>query len=134
MKLELFGSASAWPLRDHMFLAAGVLLALAPLVALAMGLLISALVRTQQVAMMIALVVTLLPALLLSGFIFSHASMPLPLQVVGHLIPATWYLRIVRGVMLAGVNAWPREALVLAGMGVAITGLALKRFQKRLDD
>ncbi len=103
-------------------------------VALAMGLLISALVRTQQVAMMIALVVTLLPALLLSGFIFSHASMPLPLQVVGHLIPATWYLRIVRGVMLAGVNAWPREALVLAGMGVAITGLALKRFQKRLDD
>lgn len=103
-------------------------------VALAMGLLISTLVRTQQVAMMIALIVTLLPALLLSGFIFSHASMPRPLQVVGHLIPATWYLRIIRGVMLAGVNAWPREALVLAGMGTAITGLALRRFHRTLDE
>jgi len=103
-------------------------------VALALGLLISTLVRTQQVAMMIALIVTLLPALLLSGFIFSHASMPRPLQVVGHAIPATWYLRIIRGVMLAGVNAWPREALVLTGMGTAITGLALRRFHRRLDE
>ena len=79
--------------------------------------------------MMVALVLTLLPTLLLSGFIFSHASMPLPLRVVGHAIPATWYLRIVRGVMLTGVDAWPREAAVLAGMGLGLTGLALARFR-----
>ena len=103
-------------------------------VSLGLGLLISTLVRTQQAAMMIALVVTLLPTMLLSGFIFAHASMPLPLQIVGHIIPATWYLRIIRGVMLAGVNAWPREAAVLAGMGALLTGLALKRFHTRLED
>ncbi|MFA7332191.1 MAG: ABC transporter permease [Candidatus Delongbacteria bacterium] len=103
-------------------------------VALGLGLLISAVTRTQQTAMMVALVVTLLPTMLLSGFIFSHASMPLPLQVVGHLIPATWYLRIIRGVMLAGVNSWPLEAGVLAGMGLLVTGLALRRFRSRLDE
>jgi ABC-2 type transport system permease protein len=103
-------------------------------VSLGLGLLISTLAGTQRTAMLVALVVTLLPTLLLSGFIFSHASMPLPLQVVGHLIPATWYLRVIRGVMLAGVNAWPREAVVLAGMGLLVTGLALKRFHTRLED
>lgn len=98
-------------------------------VSLGLGLLISTVASTQRTAMMVALVLTLLPTLLLSGFIFSHASMPLPLQVVGHAIPATWYLRIVRGVMLTGVDAWPREAAVLAGMGLGLTGLALARFR-----
>lgn len=102
-------------------------------VALGLGLLISALVKTQQVAMLIALMATLLPTLLLSGFIFSHASMPLPLQIVGRVVPATWYLRIVRGVMLSGVDAWPREAAVLAGMGFGLTALAVRRFRARLD-
>ncbi|MCA9784281.1 MAG: ABC transporter permease [Candidatus Cloacimonetes bacterium] len=101
-------------------------------VSLAIGLLISALTKTQQVAMLVALMVTLLPTLMLSGFIFSVSSMPLPLQVVSHAIPATWYLRIVRGVMLTGVNGWPREALVLLGMALGLTVLAMKRFSRRL--
>jgi ABC-2 type transport system permease protein len=103
-------------------------------VSLGLGLLISAVTRTQQAAMMVALVVTLLPTMLLSGFIFSHASMPLPLQIVGHIIPATWYLRIIRGVMLAGVNSWPLEAGVLTLMGFLVTGLALARFRSSLDE
>ncbi|MDP2359966.1 MAG: ABC transporter permease [bacterium] len=103
-------------------------------VALGLGLLISALARTQQVAMMLALVVTLLPTLLLSGFIFSHASMPWPLQLVGQLIPATWYLRIIRGVMLAGVNAWPLEGSILGAMGLLLGLLALRRFRTHLDE
>jgi ABC-2 type transport system permease protein len=102
-------------------------------VALGLGLLISTVAHTQRAAMMVALVVTLLPTLLLSGFIFSLAGMPLPLRVVGHAIPATWYLRIVRGVMLTGVDAWPREAAVLAAMGLAVTGLSLARFRALLE-
>jgi ABC-2 type transport system permease protein len=101
-------------------------------VALGLGLLISAVTRTQQVAMLVALMVTLLPTLMLSGFIFSVSSMPLPLRIVSHAIPATWYLRIVRGVMLAGVNLWWKEALVLAGMGLLLTMAAMKRFSRRL--
>jgi len=64
--------------------------------ALSLGLMISAIARTQQVAMMMALIVTLLPTLMLSGFIFPIASMPRILQYVTYLVPARYYLHIVR--------------------------------------
>jgi ABC-2 type transport system permease protein len=70
--------------------------------ALSLGLMISTIARTQQVAMMVALIVTLLPTILLSGFIFPIASMPKLLQYVTYLVPAKYYLYIVRGIILKG--------------------------------
>lgn len=107
--------------------------ALYVLVALALGLLISALVRTQRVAMMLALILTMLPAMILSGFIFPVRSMPLPLQAIAHLIPATYFLRIIRGILLAGRNTYPLEAGALALMAVLLLAIATRKFRGRLD-
>ncbi|EKD27949.1 MAG: hypothetical protein ACD_79C00488G0005 [uncultured bacterium] len=102
--------------------------------ALALGLLISTLVATQQVAMMIALVGTMLPAIMLSGFIFPLASMPIPLQGVSQLIPATHFLLIIRGIMLKGngfFEIWP-HALKMTIIGCFFLLLAIKRFSLKL--
>lgn len=103
------------------------------LIALSFGLLISALVHTQRVAMMMALVATMLPTILLSGFIFPLASMPAPLQALGHIIPATYYLRVVRSLMLTGRVWFPLEAAVMGGMAVAFLAIAIRRFSTRLE-
>ena len=70
--------------------------------ALATGLLISTLSETQQVAFQIALLISLLPTLLLSGFIFPIASMPPALQVVTTVVPARYFLVALRGIVLKG--------------------------------
>ena len=103
------------------------------LIALALGLLISTFAKTQQVAMMAALMASLLPTLLLSGFIFTIESMPPALQVLSRIIPATYFLRIIRGVMLKGRLWFPLEAGVLALMVVLVMGVAVARFRGRLE-
>ena len=70
--------------------------------ALSLGLMISTFVQTQQVAMMVALAVTLLPTIMLSGFIFPLKSMPVILQYISYIVPAKYYLIIIRGIMLKG--------------------------------
>lgn len=70
--------------------------------ALSLGLLISTLAKTQQIAMMMAITLTLLPTMMLSGLIFPIASMPKILQWVTYLVPARYYLLIIRGIMLKG--------------------------------
>lgn len=102
-------------------------------IALALGLLISTLVETQQVAMMVALIMTLLPTMLLSGFIFAHSSMPLVLQWVGKIIPATYYLKVIRGIMLIGRTWFPLEGGVMMAMAIGLLALAMKRFKSRLE-
>lgn len=102
-------------------------------IALSLGLLVSAVARTQQVAMQMAQLMTMLPSMLLSGFIFPVSGMPRPLQWFAHIIPATYYLRIIRGVMLRGEVWFPLEAGVMAGMAVIVLALAAKRFRLRLD-
>ena len=72
--------------------------------ALSLGLMISTIAPTQQVAMMLALIATLLPTFLLSGFIFPINSMPTILQYITYLIPAKYYLFIIRGIILKGSN------------------------------
>lgn len=102
--------------------------------ALAIGMLISTLVATQQVAMMLSLVGTLLPSVMLSGFVFPVASMPPPLQVVSKIIPATHFLVIIRGIMLKGngpLELWP-SFLAMTGVGVFFISLAVKRFRMKL--
>jgi ABC-2 type transport system permease protein len=103
--------------------------------ALSLGILISTQAKTQQVAMMLSLGGLLLPTILLSGFIFPVANMPVPLQVVSHIVPARWFLEIVRGVMLKGLGwaeLW-QETLVLLAMTAVFIGASVKNFNTRLD-
>ncbi len=73
--------------------------------ALATGLLVSTVSDTQQVAFQIALLVSLLPTLMLSGFIFPIASMPRALQIITHVVPARYFLQALRGIVLKGTEA-----------------------------
>jgi ABC-2 type transport system permease protein len=73
--------------------------------ALATGLLVSTISDTQQVAFQIALLVSLLPTLMLSGFIFPIASMPTALQVITHAVPARYFLQALRAIVLKGSAA-----------------------------
>ncbi len=103
--------------------------------ALTLGLLISAITASQQIAMMISLVGMFLPTLMLSGFMFPVENMPVPLQVISNIVPAKWYYTIVKNVMIKGLGfeaVW-RETLVLMGMTLLLLGIALKKFKIRLN-
>ena len=108
--------------------------ALFALVGLALGVLIAALTRSQLAAMLAALGGTMLPFTVLSGLIFPVASMPRPLQVVSHVVPARWFIDIVRGIMLKGVGVgvlWP-QFTVLAAMLALFLVVAIRKTSTRL--
>ena len=100
--------------------------------ALAMGLFISTIAETQQVAFQVALLSSFLPTMLLSGFIFPIASMPAALQVVTHIVPARYFLVALRAVLLKGSGFWAVAdslgALVL--FAVIVTSLAAIRLRR----
>ena len=100
--------------------------------ALAMGLFISTIAETQQVAFQIALLSSFLPTMLLSGFIFPIASMPTALQIVTHIVPARYFLVALRAVLLKGSGFWvvadSLGALVL--FAVLVTSLAAIRLRR----
>lgn len=102
--------------------------------ALALGLLISTRAQTQQVALMNSLMATMMPATMLSGFIFPIASMPWVLQQVTRIIPARYFIRILRGVTLKGAGfteLWPSAAALLA-IGLVWTLIAMKKFSDKI--
>lgn len=103
--------------------------------ALSLGVFISSVASNQQTAMMIALAGLLLPTVLLSGFIFPVQSMPLPLQVISHAIPAKWFLIIVRSIMLkgAGIGFLWLETMILMGIACFFILVSMKRFKVRLQ-
>ncbi|MDG2193481.1 MAG: ABC transporter permease [Polaribacter sp.] len=103
--------------------------------ALALGILISTVSETQQTAMMISLMGLMLPVILLSGFIFPISSMPFPLQVISNIIPAKWFIIIIKAIMLKGVGlqfVW-KETLILLGMTVFFIALSVKKYKIRLE-
>ena len=100
--------------------------------ALAVGVLISTLAETQQVAFQIAVLTSYMPTLMLSGFIFPISSMPTALQVVTYAVPARYFLTILRGIVLKGVGAmqfWQDLAalVVFATVMLGLSSLRLKR-------
>jgi len=102
--------------------------------ALSFGLLISTIAQRQQIAMMAALISTLLPTMLLSGFIFPIRNMPLLLRAISAVIPATHFLRVARPIYLKGVGlavVW-QPLLVLLAMSVLFLAVCIVRFRKRL--
>ena len=105
------------------------------LVALGIGLLISSVTRNQFLASQVSLLVSLLPVLMLSGFLFDLRNVPTVVSIIGHLFPATHYMVLIKTLMLAG-NVWPQiilECSILAAYCVLFIGLARIVTQKRLD-
>jgi len=111
------------------------LLSLAFIVAsLALGLLMSTMVRSQVQAMQLSFLF-LLPNILLSGFMFPRQAMPPLAQWVGAALPLTYFLTILRGVLLKGIGfseLWP-EALALVGFAVGLVALSVARFHKTIE-
>jgi ABC-2 type transport system permease protein len=104
------------------------------LTALSLGILISTVADSQQTAMMASMMGLMLPTILLSGFIFPIESMPVPLQAISNIIPAKWFIIIIRGIMLKGIgleHLW-RETLILFGMMVIFIGIASRKFKLQL--
>ena len=100
---------------------------------LGLGLLISTIAQSQPQAFQISFLV-IMPSILLSGFVFPRDSMPAPIYPVTCIIPVTYFLEILRGIIIRGAG-WPElwpQALILAGMGITIITIATARFQKRL--
>jgi ABC-2 type transport system permease protein len=101
--------------------------------ALALGIVISTKAPNQRTAMIAALAGLLLPTMILSGFIFPIDSLPRPLRLLTYIVPARWFLTIVRGIMLkgAGLATLWQETLILVGMTILLLargarGLAIR--------
>jgi ABC-2 type transport system permease protein len=102
---------------------------------LGQGLLISVVTRNQVVATQVATMTSVLPSMLLSGFIFPIANLPPPLKVLSTVIPARYFVSTLRGVLLRGNGLevlWP-QLLALAAFAALMLTVATRRFQRRLD-
>jgi ABC-2 type transport system permease protein len=102
--------------------------------ALALGILISTVTSSQQAAMIISLMGLILPVVMLSGYAFPIANMPLILQVISNIIPAKWYIIMVKDVMIKGIGLFEiwRELLIVIGMTAFFLMISIKRFKVRL--
>ena len=101
---------------------------------LGIGLLISTIARTQQQAQLMTMPI-MLPSFMLSGFIFPLASLPPFLQAVGSLLPLTYFLVILRSIVIKGVGIelLIPQTVTLGVFAVVLLGLAALRFRKTLD-
>jgi len=134
--LEVLTVGSLWfkvPIRGSIPLLLGIS-ALALLSSLGMGLFISTVSNTQQEASLLSYFI-MLPSILLSGFFFPIAAMPRPLQYISHLIPLTYFLIIIRGIILKGVGLaiLKEQVIAVTIFGLVILALAVSRFRKRLE-
>ncbi len=105
------------------------------LMALSLGILISTVAKTQQVAMFMSMFGLMLPTILLSGFIFPIENMPWPLQWLAHIMPPRWFIIIIKNIMLKGTgfgSVW-KETLILVGMATFFIAMATKKFRVRLE-
>ncbi len=102
--------------------------------ALSIGILISTLVKTQQLAMMAAQLITLLPSVMLSGFIFEIKNMPKVMQYFTYIIPARYFMQIIRGVLLKGAELnvlWIQAAFLIA-LSILLLTIASKLFKLKI--
>ena len=102
---------------------------------LGLGLLISTISRTQQTAMLLCGMGLTMPTMMLAGIIFPCESMPVALQLISDIIPAKWYIIIIKRIMIqgAGFAAIAKEFIILAGMMILLLWFSIKRFKKRLQ-
>lgn len=105
------------------------------LTVLALGLLISSVSNSQQVAMLISLMGLFLPAVMLSGFMFPIENMPVALQIFSNVVPAKWFYYIVKNIMIKGVgfeHVWI-ETVILTGMTIFFMVVSIWKFKTRLE-
>jgi ABC-2 type transport system permease protein len=102
---------------------------------LSMGMLISIVTKGQLVASQVAILTTFLPAFLLSGFMFPISNMPTPIQIVTYVIPARYFITLIKGIYLKGVGLETLgvEAGLLVAYAVVMVVLANAAFKKRLS-
>ncbi|MCB0822241.1 MAG: ABC transporter permease [Bacteroidales bacterium] len=103
--------------------------------ALSLGILISTIAKTQQVAMFISLFALMLPTIMLSGFIFPIENMPVVLQMISHIMPPKYFIIIIKNIMIKGTGfgfVW-KETLVLIAMMMVFILLSVKKFKIRLQ-
>ncbi|HAQ65078.1 MAG TPA: multidrug ABC transporter permease [Bacteroidales bacterium] len=105
------------------------------IMSLSLGIFISTISPTQQVAMLLSMFALMLPTILLSGFIFPVENMPTVLQWLSNLMPSRWFIIIVRDIMLKGSGIaylW-KETMIIFGMTLFFIGLSIVNFKLRLD-
>lgn len=122
------------PLRGSLWLLFGMSLIFL-VGALSLGMLISIITRSQLLASQLALVATMLPAFLLSGFIFPIDNMPAPIRGITFLVTARYFVTILRGIYLkdVGLNILAGEATLLAVFCAVVITLSIRRFRKKIE-
>lgn len=105
------------------------------LASLALGILVSALTATQKNAVIVSIAGLMLPAILLSGFLFPPDGMSEGMQWVTRMIPATWFIASAKSIMIKGlgIESVYREMIVLGGMTLFLLVISVKSFKKRLQ-
>ncbi|VGO10196.1 ABC transport system, permease component YbhS [plant metagenome] len=104
-------------------------------VSLGIGLLISAFTKNQFLASQIAILASFLPAMMLSGFVFDLRNVPAAVRIIGHMLPATYFMELAKSLFLAG-NQWgliARNCAILAAYAVCLLGAARLATRKKLD-
>jgi ABC-2 type transport system permease protein len=102
--------------------------------ALSLGMLISIATRNQLLASQLAIVLTFLPSFLLSGFMYAIGNMPRPIQIATHLIPARYFVSLLKGIYLKGIGLeiMAAEAALLTVFGAGVMLVATKKFRKKI--
>jgi ABC-2 type transport system permease protein len=98
------------------------------------GILVSAVARTQLFAFQLGLVTTFLPSFLLSGFLYAIENMPVPIQVITHVVPARYFVTIVRGIFLKGIGPellWG-QVLFLMAFSLVVFWAAERKMRQKL--
>ncbi|WP_020610864.1 ABC transporter permease [Sediminispirochaeta bajacaliforniensis] len=102
---------------------------------LSLGILVSTISQSQSVAMLAAITLTILPSMLMSGFIFPISSMPRAFQYFSRIVPATYFIEIIRGIVLKGngIAQIYRQAAVLLGIDIFLITVSIRAFRIRLE-
>jgi ABC-2 type transport system permease protein len=105
------------------------------LLALSLGVFISTVAKSQQVAMLLSMFALLLPTILLSGFIFPIKNMPEILQYLSHLMPPKWFVIVIKNIIIKGngIEVIWKEILILSAMTVFFIILSINKFKIRLE-
>jgi ABC-2 type transport system permease protein len=105
------------------------------IMSLALGIFISTISKTQQIAMMLSMFALLLPTILLSGFVFPIENMPEILQYISHLMPSKWFIIIIKSILIKGGGLsyiWFETSIILL-MTIFFIFLSVKKFKIRLE-